>query len=98
MWKQLWDYVKGYAVKIGQLQKQTEQNAASLKDLQQAVEELTEEVRELRYGLSRLEENQRHEFEKLLLRLENALLRHGIRPQAPGHLLPPAEDDERSTE
>ncbi len=71
MWKQLFDLAK----QITFLAQDTQKNKASIKELQNQMEELTETVRQIAYELRRDRENAAHEREKLLLRLEVALLR-----------------------
>lgn len=49
-------------------------NKAGIEKLESRVQTLSEAVRELAFELRRLRENEAHEREKLVLRLENALL------------------------
>ncbi len=71
MWKQLLDLAK----KIAFLAQDTQKNKADIKDLQNQMEELTDTVRQMAYDARRGRENEANEREKLLLRLEVALLR-----------------------
>ena len=71
MWKQLWEIAK----KIGFLAQDTQKNKSDIKTLQDQMEELTETVRQMAYDIRRDRENEAQEREKLLLRLEIALLR-----------------------
>jgi len=71
MWKQLFDLAK----KTAFLAQDTQKNKSDIKDLQNQREELTETVRQIAYDARRDRENETHEREKLLLRLEVALLR-----------------------
>ena len=71
MWKQFLDLAK----KIAFLAQDAQKNKADIKDLQNQMEELTETVRQMAHDMGRDRENQAHEYEKLLLRLEVALLR-----------------------
>ncbi len=71
MWKLLGDFAK----RIAFLTQDTQKNKADIKELQEQVQALTEELREVRYENRRDRENAAHEHEKLLLRLEVALLR-----------------------
>ncbi|MGI4790941.1 MAG: hypothetical protein ACRYFS_19090 [Janthinobacterium lividum] len=71
MWKHLLDLAK----KIASLAQDTQKNKADIKDLQNQMEELTDTVRQMAYDNRRDRENAVHEHEKLLLRLEVALLR-----------------------
>jgi hypothetical protein len=57
------------------LTQETRQNRSDIKQLQQQLEELTTVVQELVYEVRRNKENDVHEREKLVLRLENELLR-----------------------
>ncbi len=87
MWKQLLDLAK----KIAFLAQDTQKNKADIKDLQNQMEDLTETVRQMAHDIRRARENEAHEREKLLLRLEVALLRSERRTLAgrsePGLLL-----------
>jgi predicted nucleic acid-binding Zn-ribbon protein len=87
MWKQLFDLAK----KIAFLAQDTQKNKADIKDLQHQMEELTETVRQMAHNIQRDRENEAHEREKLLLRLEVALLRSEHRTltgrSEPGFLL-----------
>ena len=47
-----------------------------LKETRQELRDLSDSVRSLAFQVQRIEDNERHEREKLVLRLENALLRH----------------------
>lgn len=76
MWKQLLDLFK----RVASLTQDTQKNKADIKDLQGDLEALTETVRQMRDDMRRDRENQAHEWEKLLLRLEIALLRAERRP------------------
>ncbi len=92
MWKQLFDLAK----KIAFLAQDTQKNRADIKDLQNQMEELTETVRQIAYDTRRDRENEAHEREKLLLRLEVALLRSERRAlmgrAEPGLLLEEGEE------
>lgn len=71
MWKQLLDLAK----KVFFLAQDTQKNKADISELQHQMEELTEAVRQMAYDIRRDRENETHEREKLLLRLEIALMR-----------------------
>jgi len=71
MWKQLYEWAKWLVL----LAQETRQNRADIKELQQQLEELTTAVQALAYEVRRSKENESHEREKLVLRLENELLR-----------------------
>ena len=63
------------ARKIAFLAQDTHKNKADIKTLREQMEELTEAVRQMSNDIRRDRENEAHEREKLLLRLEVALLR-----------------------
>lgn len=50
-------------------------NRADIKELQNQFEELTAAVQELAFEVRRNKENETHEREKLILKLENAMLK-----------------------
>ena len=98
MWKQLLDLAK----KLAYLAQDTQKNKADIKTLQNQIEELTETVRQMAYDNRRDRENEAHEREKLLLRLEVVLLRSERRTltgksdpklmlEGTGDLLPPEQ-------
>jgi predicted nucleic acid-binding Zn-ribbon protein len=64
-----------FAKQLFSLKAQTERNTADIKDLRQELKELTHIVRHLHVELQRDRKNADHEREKLLLKLENVLLR-----------------------
>jgi hypothetical protein len=71
MWQKLYQFAKQlFSLKI-----QSEQNTADIKALRQELKELSNIVRSLHTELQRDRENAGHEREKLLLKLENTLLR-----------------------
>ncbi|MEO0248544.1 MAG: hypothetical protein ABIN58_03160 [candidate division WOR-3 bacterium] len=77
MWKSLHEFAK----QILNLTHRTEQNQQEIAELRQqlkevasAVEEIKDTVQRLIYELRPASENERHEREKLMLRLENELL------------------------
>ena len=92
MWKLLGDFAK----RIAFLTQDTQKNKADIKELQEQVQALTEELREMRFENRRDRENATHEHEKLLLRLEVALLRSERRTltgkSTPGILLEDTEE------
>ena len=57
------------------LVRDVEKNKNDIADLQQEVKDLSETVTQLQSEMQRGFENERHEREKFLLRVENALLR-----------------------
>ena len=75
MFKQLYDLVKQLLL----LARETQQNKAEIKELRQELKDLTAVVQRLAYEIHRTSENEAHEREKLVLRLENELLKFGRR-------------------
>jgi hypothetical protein len=71
MLKQVYDYVR----QLLSVKHQTEQNTDDIRDLRQELKELTAAVQVLAFEVRRNQENDTHEREKMLLRLENALLK-----------------------
>ena len=71
MFKQLYDLIKQLLL----LTQETQRNKAEIKELRQELKELTSVVQRLTYEIHRTEENDAHEREKLILRLENELLK-----------------------
>lgn len=71
MWKQFFELIK----KVATLTQATDKNKADIKVLQDQMAALTDTVRDMAHEMQRDRENQAHEHEKLLLRLEVALLR-----------------------
>ena len=71
MWKLLGDFAK----RIAFLTQDTQKNKVDIAELQEQVQAIIEEIREIQIDIRRDRENAAHEHEKLLLRLEVALLR-----------------------
>ena len=71
MWKQFYEWAKLLFL----LAQETRQIRADVSEMQRELEELTAAVRDLAYELRRNKENEMHERDKLLLKLENDLLR-----------------------
>jgi predicted nucleic acid-binding Zn-ribbon protein len=71
MWKQIYEALKQLLL----LTQQTERNRAEIKELRQELDDLTSAVERLAYEVRRSGENETHEREKLVLRLENKLLK-----------------------
>jgi predicted nucleic acid-binding Zn-ribbon protein len=82
MFKQLYDLVKQLLL----LTRETQQNKTEIKELRQEFKELTAVVQRLAYEIHGTSENEAHEREKLVLRLENELLKFERR-------LPPGKSD-----
>ena len=71
MWKQIYEALKQLLL----LTQQTEQNRVEIKELRQELDDLTSAVELLAYEVRRDRENEAHEREKLVLRLQNELLK-----------------------
>lgn len=71
MWKQFYEWAKWLAL----LAQEVRKNRADIKDLQNQFEELTAVVQEIAFEVRRNKENETHEREKLVLKLENAMLK-----------------------
>ena len=80
----LWDDVKSLATQLLTLGKETERNTSDLRELRADVKELTAVVRELKTRIDGLERMEQAERDKLVLQLENHLLKMERRlPAAP---------------
>jgi hypothetical protein len=71
MWQKLYEFGK----QLLTLKSQVEKNTQDIKDLRQDLKVLTAAVQKLAYTVRLNSENDSHEREKLVLRLENALLK-----------------------
>lgn len=71
MWLKLYEFGKQLLALKGQVEKNTQ----DIKDVRQDLKELTSLVHKLAYSVQRNSDNEAHEREKLVLRLENSLLR-----------------------
>ena len=71
MWRQFYDFAK----QILCLNEQTATNTEDIKELRQELKDLSAVVQRLSYEVHRNLENEAHEREKLMLRLENTLLK-----------------------
>lgn len=85
MLRQFFDYARSLLL----LKEQTEKNTADIREIRQELRELTAVVQGLIFEVQRTQENEAHEREKLMLRLENALLR------AERQSLPESKDPEK---
>jgi hypothetical protein len=79
MFKSLADLIK----QLLSLTRDTQENKQQIKDLQVLVRELSKRLELFAFEVQRLKENEVHKREKMMLRLENSLLRFERR-------LPPA--------
>jgi len=83
VFKQLLDYVR----QLFAVTQTLEENKQEIKELRQEVEQLTDAVRHLAYELRYSLNDEKHEREKLALKLENEMLRFERR-------LPPPREPE----
>ena len=75
-----WQSVIEWTRYILKHKEQTEKNSADITDQQEGLEEVVDTVRDLKFEVARLRENEAHEREKMALRLENFLLRERSLP------------------
>jgi hypothetical protein len=71
MWKQFYEWAKWLFL----LAQEMRQIRADVSEMQRELEQLTATVRDLAYEVRRNKENETHEREKLILKLDNAFLR-----------------------
>ena len=71
MWKQFYEWAKWLFL----LAQEMRQIRADVNEMQRELEQLTSSVRDLAYEVRRNKENEAHEREKLILKLDNAFLR-----------------------
>lgn len=71
----MWRDFFNFANRLWRLLEDTEQNKTEFKEMRRELRDLTAEVRALAYEMRRLAEHDSHEREKLVLRLENEMLR-----------------------
>ena len=71
MWKSLLDYF----ARLFKLADATEQNKTEIKEIQRELRDLTATVQYLFHEVRSSQQGQRHDMEKLVLRLENELLK-----------------------
>lgn len=71
MWKSLLDYF----ARLFKLADATEQNKTEIKEIQRELRDLTATVQYLFHEVRSARQDQRHDMEKLVLRLENELLK-----------------------
>ena len=84
MWKKLLELLRAQVFLARDLQ----ENKEKIRRLRQEFDELSELVLRLQFEIQRVREEDRHEREKMMLRIENALLRLE-------HQLPPTKDPKR---
>ena len=73
----LWNQIADFSKQLFMQAQETQKNKSDIKELQKEVKELTATVQRLIYEVHRMGENERHEREKMALRLEIELLRSG---------------------
>lgn len=71
----MWDKILETITKVITLTKQSDQNSSDIKEIQREVRELHSWLERLAYEIQKTREEDRHEREKLALRLENELLK-----------------------
>jgi len=71
MWDKIWDLL----MKTVTLTKQTDKNTEDIKEIQRELREIHSWLERLAYEIQKTREEDRHEREKLALRLENELLK-----------------------
>ena len=71
MWDKIWDLL----TKIATLTKDTERNSEEIKEIRVDIRDIYSKLERLAYEIKRTQDEDRHEREKLALRLENELLK-----------------------
>ncbi len=71
MWKQLSEWL----TQMIMLAKETQRNSDDIKQVRREIDEMTRAIERLAYEIKRTQDEDRHEREKLALRLENELLK-----------------------
>ena len=84
MWKKLFDLFRGQVF----LARDVQENKETIARLRHEFDELSDLVVKLQFEIQSVREEERHEREKLVLRMENALLRFE-------RLLPPASESKK---
>jgi len=79
MWRQLLNLAR----RFWRLAEDSERNEAAIQELRQDLDRLADQVKGLAFELRRVAENDAHEREKLVLRLENELLKFERRLPVP---------------
>lgn len=87
MWKSLYDYAR----RLLALKDQTDKNTEDIKEILVELKQMAEGLRDIRYEIRRMNDLEQHEREKLMLQLDNALLRFERR-------LPPPQKKEEQEE
>ncbi len=71
MWKQLSEWL----TQMIMLAKETQRNSDDIKQMRRDLDEMARAIERLAYEVKRAQDDERHEREKLALRLENELLK-----------------------
>jgi predicted nucleic acid-binding Zn-ribbon protein len=71
MWKQLSEWL----TQMVMLAKETQRNQEDIKQMRREIDEIAHAVERLAYEIKRTQDGERHEREKLALRLENEMLK-----------------------
>ncbi len=88
MWKEFFNLLR----QVFTLTESTEQNKQKIKQLSEQLDELTSIVQQIRFDLEQMKKDTQHTQEKLLLQLENRLLRHQLKLAPPK--AKPADEDQ----
>jgi predicted nucleic acid-binding Zn-ribbon protein len=71
MWEKIWDLLS----KVATLTKDTDRNSQEIKEIRTDIRDIYSKLERLAYEIQKTREEDRHEREKLALRLENVLLK-----------------------
>ncbi|MEJ7861578.1 MAG: hypothetical protein WKF90_08070 [Pyrinomonadaceae bacterium] len=71
MWEKIWDVIS----KVATLTKDTDRNSQEIKEIRADIRDVYSKLERLAYEIQKIREEDRHEREKLALRLENELLK-----------------------
>lgn len=71
MWEKVWDVIS----KIATLTKDTDRNSQEIKEIRGDIRDIYSKLERLAYEIQKTRDEDRHEREKLALRLENELLK-----------------------
>ena len=71
MWEKIWDLLS----KVATLTKDTDRNSQEIKEIRADIRDIYSKMERLAYEIQKTREEDRHEREKLALRLENELLK-----------------------
>ena len=71
MWEKIWDLLS----KVATLTKDTDRNSQEIKEIRSDIRDIYSKLERLAYEIQKTREEDRHEREKLALRLENELLK-----------------------